>query len=152
MTGYVEIVSKLVILPVSLVQVNTTLSRFQYLLPRLAIIGKLCDQSLIYNHGTADMRCWCRYANAMFASLNNRIAIREGPSRNAAITIPHSKGRPPNDTSDDMYLQLDRPPSVMIFTPSRESTRGSRESEGGDDSESLGEFTPLALNFSSTLP
>jgi hypothetical protein len=47
----------------------------------------------------------------MFTSLNNRLAIREGFSRDAAITIPLSRGRTPNDTSDDMYLQLDRRPS-----------------------------------------
>jgi hypothetical protein len=88
----------------------------------------------------------------MFTSLNNRLAIREGFSRDAAITIPLSRGRTPNDTSDDMYLQLDRRPSVMIFTSSKDHTGRSRECEGGGDSESLGEFTPLALNFSSTLP
>lgn len=34
---------KLVILAVSLIQIDTTLSQFQHLLPRLGIIGKLCD-------------------------------------------------------------------------------------------------------------
>ncbi|KAN0133843.1 hypothetical protein V8E53_008338 [Lactarius tabidus] len=87
----------------------------------LAIIGKL-------------------YANSLFASLNNRIAIRHGPTPGAAIMIPDTTlpmGRPSNDTSDGMYLQLDRSPSVMIFTPSSDNTRRPRECEGGDDSESL---------------
>ena len=41
---YVEIVAKLAILPVSPLRIDTALSRFQYFIPRLAIIGKLCDR------------------------------------------------------------------------------------------------------------
>ena len=95
--------------------------------------------TLIYNRCTTDVRYWCRYANSLFASLNNRIAIRQGQGPNAAIRVPDatlSRGRHPNDTSDDMYIELDRPPSVMIFTSSKEDNRRSRES--GED-ESLGE-------------
>ncbi|KAN0135107.1 hypothetical protein V8E53_006998 [Lactarius tabidus] len=77
------------------------------------------------------------YANALFASLNNRIAIREGPARNAATRIPDatlSRSKPSDDTSDCTYFQLDRPPSAMIFTTSRVCVRRSKESEGGDES------------------
>ena len=84
---------------------------------------------------------WHRYANSLFASLNNRIAIRRGPRPNAVIRIPDatlSRGSPPNSTSDDMHIELDRPPSVMIFSPSKEGNRRSRES-GEPEDESLGE-------------
>ena len=47
-----------------------------------------------------------------------------------------SRGRPTNDTSDDMYIELDRPPSIMIFTSLKDGNKRSRES--GED-ESLGE-------------
>ena len=80
------------------------------------------------------MQCWCRYANALFASLNNRIAIRQDPRPNAAIMIPNATLS--NDTSDDMYIELNRPPSVMIFTSLKDGNKRSRES-GEDDS--LGE-------------
>ena len=71
--------------------------------------------------------------------MNNRIAIRQDPRPNAAIMIPDatlSKGRLTNDTSDDMYIELDRPPSIMIFTSLKDGNKRSRES--GED-ESLGE-------------
>ena len=86
------------------------------------------------------MRYWCGYANSLFASLNNRIAIRQGPGLNATISrIPDAtlpRGRPPNDTPDDMYTELDRPPSAIIFRSSKEGNRRSQESE---ENESLGE-------------
>ncbi|KAF8256860.1 hypothetical protein EI94DRAFT_1710070 [Lactarius quietus] len=82
------------------------------------------------------------YANALLVSLNNRVAIRDGPARVVATRFPEatlSNGGRPNDTSDYMYFQPDRPPSAIIFTPSRERVRGSswsRVSEG--EEESLG--------------
>ena len=58
---------------------------------------------------------------------------------NATIRIPGvtlPRGRPPSSTSDGKHIKLDRPPSVMIFSPSKEGNRRSRES--GED-ESVGE-------------
>ena len=78
---------------------------------------------------------WCRYANALLASLNNRIAIREGSDRKAAIRFPDSSltsgtrftGKGP---SDSMHFQLEQPQSAVKLMQSRETVRGSGESEG----------------------
>ncbi|KAF8256859.1 hypothetical protein EI94DRAFT_1762375 [Lactarius quietus] len=77
------------------------------------------------------------YANALLVSLNNRVAIRDGPARVVATRFPEatlSNSKRPNDTSDCTYFQLDRPPSAMIFTPSGGSVRRSRVSERGEES------------------
>jgi hypothetical protein len=75
------------------------------------------------------------YSNALLASLNNRIAIREGSARKAVIRSPDtsltsrtrstSKG-----PSDVLHFQLDQPPSAVRLMTSKETFRGSRENEG----------------------
>ncbi|KAN0135118.1 hypothetical protein V8E53_007009 [Lactarius tabidus] len=80
------------------------------------------------------------YANALLATLNNRIVIRDGPARKAAIRFPDAappSGKHSKDTSDFMHFQHERPPSGIVFMPPNESVRISRESEGRD--VSLGE-------------
>jgi hypothetical protein len=77
------------------------------------------------------------YANALLASLNNRIAIRRGAERKAAIRSPDlsltTNGTRSKGPSDFMNFQFDQPPSAVRLMPSRETVRGSRESEGREE-------------------
>ncbi|KAH9060688.1 hypothetical protein EDB87DRAFT_1683380 [Lactarius vividus] len=72
------------------------------------------------------------YSNALLASLNNRIAIREGPERRAAIRSPSATLSTPTrskGTSDYIHFQLEMPPPPLRLMPSRESVGRSRSGE-----------------------
>jgi len=73
------------------------------------------------------------YANALLASLNNRIVIRDGPARKAAVRSPNarlSSSKHFKHTSDFILsqpnFQLERPPSDIVFKPSNDSVRSER--------------------------
>ncbi|KAH9001846.1 hypothetical protein EDB86DRAFT_3074616 [Lactarius hatsudake] len=75
------------------------------------------------------------YSNALLASLNNRIAIREGPERRAAIRSPSesatlSSATRSKGTSDFIHFQLEMPPPPLRLMPSRDSVGRSRSGEG----------------------
>lgn len=78
------------------------------------------------------------YSNALLASLNNRIAIRERAVRKPAIRSPsvtvssatRSKGTP---DFTGMHFQLEKPPTALRLMPSRESVGRSGGSEGREE-------------------
>ncbi|KAI9435767.1 hypothetical protein H4582DRAFT_621172 [Lactarius indigo] len=83
------------------------------------------------------------YANALLASLNNRIAIREGPERRAAIRSPSttvSSATRSKGNSDFIHFQLEKPPPPLRLMPSGESVGRSRSG----DSERREGFLDLA--------
>jgi len=73
------------------------------------------------------------YANSLFASLNNRIAIREGAARKAAMRSPNATDSGVSRSKGTSDFHLDKPPSAIKLISSRETVRESRESEGRDD-------------------